>query len=137
MRMQAEAAHTSTQSRIALSRQDYEQLSALARAASNQLPDMAARLSDELDRADVVPAGERPVEHVGMGSEVEYRDEATQRTHRVILVYPDKADISQSRISVLTPIGTALVGLRVGDSIEWEMRTGEVRSLTVLAVRMP
>jgi regulator of nucleoside diphosphate kinase len=50
-------------------------------------------------------------------------------------VYPNEADISLGRISILTPIGTALIGLGAGDSITWETRTGEVRQLTVLKVR--
>ncbi len=122
---------------IMLSVQDFEQLSVLARAALSRMPDVASRLSEELERAQIVPAGERPSRHVSMGSEVEFRDETAARTQRVTLVYPDKADISQARISVLTPIGAALIGLRVGDSIEWETRTGEVRRLTVLDVRTP
>ena len=123
--------------RIMLSEQDFEQLSVLARAALSRMPDVASRLSEELERAQIVPSGEQASPHVCMGSEVEYRDEVSGRTQRVTLVYPDKADISQSKISVLTPIGTALIGLRVGDSIEWETRTGETRRLTVLDVRMP
>ena len=53
----------------------------------------------------------------------------------MFLVYPNQADISQDKISVLTPIGTALIGLRVGSSITWETRTGEFKRLTVLEVR--
>jgi len=53
----------------------------------------------------------------------------------VTLVYPAEADISQGRISVLTPVGTALIGLRSGGSITWETPAGEARQLTVLAVR--
>jgi regulator of nucleoside diphosphate kinase len=55
----------------------------------------------------------------------------------VTLVYPGEADISQGRVSVLTPIGTALIGLGVGKSIAWETRTGELRQLTVMQVREP
>ena len=50
------------------------------------------------------------------------------------LVYPAQADISQGKISVLTPVGTALIGLRAGHSITWDTRTGETRRLTVLKV---
>jgi regulator of nucleoside diphosphate kinase len=54
-----------------------------------------------------------------------------------MLVYPGDADISQAKIFILTPIGAALIGLSVEDSITWETRTGEIRQLTVLKVREP
>jgi regulator of nucleoside diphosphate kinase len=56
---------------------------------------------------------------------------------KVVLVYPSEADISERKISVLTPIGTALIGVHVGQAITWETRTGEVKRLTVLQVREP
>jgi regulator of nucleoside diphosphate kinase len=68
---------------------------------------------------------------------VEFRDDTTGKVQTVTLVYPEDADISKGRISVLTPIGTALIGVRAGDSISWETRTGDLRRLTVLQVREP
>ena len=53
----------------------------------------------------------------------------------VTLVYPRDADISRGRVSVLTPVGAALIGVSAGDSITWETRTGELRKLTVLKIR--
>jgi regulator of nucleoside diphosphate kinase len=50
-------------------------------------------------------------------------------------VYPEEADISRAKVSVLTPVGTALIGLQAKQSITWETPSGEVRQLTVLAVR--
>ena len=72
-----------------------------------------------------------------MNSEVEFRDDTTGKVQRVTLVYPEEADISQRKISVLTPVGTALIGLRNGHSITWETPNGEVRQLTVMSVREP
>jgi regulator of nucleoside diphosphate kinase len=72
-----------------------------------------------------------------MNSEVEFRDDTTGKVQRVTLVYPEEADISQRKISVLTPIGTALIGLPSGGSITWETPSGEVRQMTVLSVRQP
>jgi regulator of nucleoside diphosphate kinase len=120
--------------RIAITAKDYEDLSLLARAAESQTPDLASVLLDELERAEILAEGatERAV---GMGSEVEFRDDTTRKVQTVVLVYPNEADISLGRISILTPIGTALIGLGAGDSITWETRTGEVRQLTVLKVR--
>lgn len=52
----------------------------------------------------------------------------------MLLVYPDEADVLEVKISVLTPIGAALIGLSVGQSIEWQTPAGGWRSLTVLQV---
>ena len=79
----------------------------------------------------------RPEQTVCMGSEVEFRDDSSGKSQTVTLVYPGDADISQRRISVLTPVGTALIGLSTGDSITFETRTGDPRQLTVLQVREP
>jgi regulator of nucleoside diphosphate kinase len=92
---------------------------------------------DELDRAHVLPKGRHPVDVVCMGCEVDFRDDTTGRVQTVTLVYPNEADITKARISVLTPIGTALIGLAVGKSINWKTRTGEMKRLTVLQVREP
>jgi regulator of nucleoside diphosphate kinase len=70
-----------------------------------------------------------------MGSQVVYRDEETGRIREVTLVYPHQADINLNRISVLTPVGAALIGLAEGQSIEFRTPTPERRSLTVLVVR--
>jgi regulator of nucleoside diphosphate kinase len=121
---------------ITLTARDYEQLSMLARAAANRMPDLASILLEELDRAHVLADG-RPEQTVCMGCEVEFRDESTGKVQTVTLVYPGEADISQGKISVLTPIGTALIGVRAGESITWETRTGELRRLTVIQVREP
>jgi regulator of nucleoside diphosphate kinase len=120
--------------RISLTAQDHERLSILARSAINSMPDEAEVLLAELDRAAVLTAG-RPKQTVCMGSEVEFRDDTTGKTQTVTLVYPGEADISQGRISILAPIGIALIGLRVGASITWETRGGDRRQLTVLQVQ--
>ncbi|HEX8664289.1 MAG TPA: nucleoside diphosphate kinase regulator [Beijerinckiaceae bacterium] len=121
--------------RITLSAPDHEKLSMLARAAEDTMPDVAAVLTEELDRAHVLARGRNPEHIVCMGCEVEFRDDSTGKVQTVTLVYPHEADISKGRISVLTPIGTALIGLRAGHSITWETRTGDLRTLTVLQVR--
>lgn len=115
---------------------DYERLSMLVRAAANTMPDVASSLADELDRAHVL-ADSHPAQTVHMGGEVEFRDESTGRIQTVTLVYPEEADITNKRVSVLTPIGTALIGLHAGDSITWETRVGNLRALTVLRVCEP
>ncbi len=117
---------------ITLSTEDYVKLSALVRAVMNRMPDLADGLSEELERAQVVDNGRVPAQAVHMGCEVDFRDDTTGKSHSVTLVYPAQADIVQGKLSVLTPVGTALIGLRAGQSISWATRTGETRRLTVL-----
>jgi regulator of nucleoside diphosphate kinase len=119
---------------ITLTASDHERLSGLVRVAMNNMPDVASGLADEIDRAHVMAKGQHPIGVVSMGSEVKFRDETSGKIQKVFLVYPGQADISKDKISVLTPIGTALIGLRVGSSITWETRTGELKRLTVLEV---
>jgi len=122
---------------IMLSTEDYERLSILANAARKRMPDLADELAEEVGRARVLAAGELPRNVVCMNSEVEFRDETTGKIQRVTLVYPDDADISERKVSVLTPVGTALIGLQGGSSISWTTPNGEVRRLTVVSVRAP
>jgi len=81
-----------------------------------------------------MPGNKAPKEIICMGSDVLYRDDLTREVRRVSLVFPGEADISQNKISVLTPVGTALIGLRAGQSITWPTRSGEMKRLTVLKV---
>ena len=119
---------------ITLTAKDYEGISRLARAAATRMPDLVSVLTEELERAHVLADG--PSGHsICMGSEVEFRDDTTGKVQTATLVYPGDADISLGRISVLTPVGTALIGLGAGDSITWETRMGELRQLTVLKIR--
>jgi regulator of nucleoside diphosphate kinase len=122
---------------LVLSLEDYERLATLAHAARKLMPDLAEELAEEVARARVLAKGERPQHIVCMNSRVEFRDESTGKVQKVTLVYPEAADISQRKVSVLTPIGTALIGLGDGDSISWETPGGESRQLTVLSVEGP
>ena len=101
------------------------------------MPDLADELAEEIRRARVLAKGEHPQHVVCMNSEVEFRDDTTSKVQTVTLVYPEEADISQRKISVLTPVGTALIGLGDSDSITWVTPNGELRQLTVLSVQGP
>jgi len=121
---------------IVVSKAEYETLTGLAAAVEEKLPDVASVLQAEMDRAQVVAPDDVPLDVVRMGSTVEFRsDSGQQRT--VTLVFPGDADISQGRISILTPIGTALIGLSAGQSISWVARDGRRQRLTVLKVVQP
>jgi regulator of nucleoside diphosphate kinase len=120
---------------IAISAVDHDRLTQLARLAAPQFP-AAEFLAQEVERAEILntsPLGGL----VQMGSRVRYRDDVTGQERTVVLAYPEDADISAGRISVLTPVGAALIGLSVGQSMEWQTPSGGLRSLTVLDVTGP
>ena len=117
---------------IILSAIEHEKLSQLAEAAAARGQTVADELFAELDRARVV-TGDVPDDVVRMGSSLSYSTDGGE-TRAVTLVYPGQADIAEGRISILTPIGVALIGLRAGQSIDWTARDGRVHRLTVLAV---
>jgi len=91
-------------------------------------------LAPELDRADVVPFRAVPPDVVVMNSRVVFKDETTGEFRTVTIVYPQDADPSQGKISVMAPVGCALLGLSVGQSIEWCFPDGRPRTLRVVEV---
>ena len=119
---------------IVISKTDYERLNNVAEAARGTVPDIAEQLSRELDRSGVAAATTDRATRVRMGSYVEFRDNETGRVRAVQLVYPAEADPQGGRISVLTPIGAALIGLSEWQTMPWHGRSGESRTLTVLRV---
>lgn len=120
---------------IVLSQSDHRLLSVLALAGVGHTAEIADDLLHELDRASVVADGALPSDIVRMGSLVRYRTGRDERS--VTLVYPAEADIASARVSVLTPVGTALIGLRAGQSITFRTRDGRPQMLTVLNVVPP
>lgn len=114
-----------------------ESLFELADAAQGKSQLSAALLLQELERAETVERGAIPADVVTMHSRVEFVDERSGEKHEVELVYPGEADSGLKRISVLTPIGAGLIGMRTGATIEWPDRSGTVRRLRVEQVRQP
>lgn len=113
----------------------YPRLLALAERAKERAPELAERLLEEIERADVRALAEMPSDVVTLGSEVTFRRD--DRTEEVQIVTPEEADIDRRRISVLTPVGAALLGLRVGQRIAWEMPANRASVLEVVEVRQP
>lgn len=120
--------------RVALDAALVERFESLASAAMERFPEAAYPLVTKLSRARLVVASRLPEDCVTIGSSVCYQDELTGRTQQVTLVLPERADISRGLVSVLTPIGVALLGLRPGNRVRWETRAGEERALSVLTV---
>jgi regulator of nucleoside diphosphate kinase len=120
---------------LTVARSDHQQLVRLALAGSGHSADAADDLLFELDRAQIVADPAVPPDVVRMGSRVRYRIGRDER--HVTLVWPAEADIAERRISVLTPVGTALIGLRTGQTITFRARDGRPQMLTSLAVLPP
>ena len=119
--------------RIVISKADEKRLTSIATAASRRLPEASAALLAELERADVVPETAMPAVVVRIGSIIEFEVDDGRRL-KVQLVLPENADINAGKISVLTPVGAALIGLSSGQTMEWLGHDGRERLLTVLAV---
>lgn len=121
--------------RIVISARDHARLLAVAENAARNSSEVAEYLSEELTRSEVVSDAEG-LNHVAqMGSSITYRDDTSGKTRTVQLVYPADANIDQQRISILTPIGAALIGLRPAQTIAWPSPDGGFGSLTVLDVK--
>lgn len=91
----------------------------------------APPLRAELERAIVVPADALPAGVVSMYSQVRYRDEHAGVSRQIQIVLPEDADVAQGKVSVLAPVGAALLGLETGQVIDWRFPAGEMRRLRV------
>lgn len=94
------------------------------RSASPKIKALIDRLEEELEKAVVVEPENIPADVVTMNTKLRLRDEQSGAERILSLVFPADADFEKNRISVLAPIGTALLGYRVGDIIEWEVPSG-------------
>jgi regulator of nucleoside diphosphate kinase len=119
---------------IAIDANHFARLFALSSMTCEPMTEVCEYLREELDRAHVLPAEKLRPDIVSLGSQVKFRDEQTGKVQEIILVYPLDADIARRRVSVLTPVGAALLGLSVNQTISFRTRTGERRELTVLKV---
>ena len=122
---------------IVLIDSEADSLAEVALQIADRNPTVSRMLMDEIERARIVPAAKIPDDVVTMGSTVAFIDEKDGQPHRVQLVYPRDADIAQSRLSILTPVGAGLIGLRTGQSINWPDRNGNRRVLTITGVTRP
>jgi regulator of nucleoside diphosphate kinase len=120
--------------RIVLTSRDFDRLEALL----DSLPDNAfpgkKALEAELKRAEVVEPGQIPPNVVTMNSTVRFTIEESGEDFRLTLVYPKDVGGEADRISVLAPVGSALLGLSVGDELEWPRPGGGLSMVRVVDV---
>ena len=123
--------------KIILDKTLINRLESLASSMMRRSPTLAERMMEELARAKLVAPEKLRSDIVTIGSAVTYRDLTSDRIRTVVLCYPEDEDIDQNRISVLTPVGVALLGLSAGATIPWLTRDDETRTLEVLTVSPP
>lgn len=111
---------------IYITEADKRRLTPLIEALKNSRDDIRA-LKAELDLANVVAPAAIPADVITMNSRARLRDLETGEELIYTLVFPDKASIDDERISVVAPVGTAMLGHRVGDEFEWQVPAGNVR----------
>jgi regulator of nucleoside diphosphate kinase len=122
---------------IYITRDDYSKLRLLVTTALYTNASAALqKLREELDRAAVIDPAAIPAGVVTMDSTVEFEDLRTGEVEEYTLTFPDRADVEEKRLSILAPIGTALIGYRVGDLVSWST-PGGVRQLKIRRVTAP
>lgn len=93
-----------------------------------------AHLAAELENAEIVAAGRVPSNVITMNSRVLFMDVTSGEIREITIVFPQDADVWKGKVSVLAPVGTALLGLTEGESIVWPFPDGASRCLRVLEV---
>jgi regulator of nucleoside diphosphate kinase len=121
-------------SRIVLTSRDFDRLEALLDSLPANAFPHKANLEAELERAEVVAPEQIPPNVVTMNSTVHFKITESGDDFRLTLVYPKDSASEPDRISVLAPIGSALLGLSVGDEIEWPVPGGGTSTVRVVDV---
>jgi regulator of nucleoside diphosphate kinase len=112
---------------IYITEQDYQRLSGLieiTRERNGVDREYLNKLEAELDRAEIVDPKQIPANVVTMRSKVRLKDLVSGEANTYSLVFPREANFSEGKISILAPIGTAILGYKKGDKIEWPVPSG-------------
>ncbi|MDF7758824.1 nucleoside diphosphate kinase regulator [Kosakonia cowanii] len=117
---------------IIINERDAERLDRLLEQPAHASLAIADALNEELDRANMCAPDAMPHDVVTMNSRVKFRELKSGETRVRTLVYPAQMTDSATQLSVLAPVGAALLGLRVGDSIHWTLPGGTTTDLEVL-----
>ncbi len=93
----------------------------------------AEELKLELKKAKLVSTDKFPADAVGLNSKVKIRDDENNQVMEFVLVTPDKANIKERKISIMAPMGTALIGFRQGQKVKWLVPSGK-KTFTIMEV---
>ena len=119
---------------IILTLLDVQRLERLIETLDDSLPGVIA-LQKELDRAEtIVSHKEVPAGVVTMNSRVHCREQSSGKDYHLTLVYPKDANADEGKISILAPVGSALLGLQAGQHINWPAPGGKTLKLELLEV---
>lgn len=91
-------------------------------------------LEVEIERAKIIPEDEIPDDLVVMNSKVTYQILQENKVATVILVYPEEANFEEGKISILASLGSALIGLRKDQEINWTFPDGKIKRLKIIGV---
>ncbi|NDK40098.1 nucleoside diphosphate kinase regulator [Pseudoxanthomonas gei] len=119
---------------IIVSSRDFNRLESLLDSPALRRHPAAIALMQELSRAQVLAPEQMPGTVVTMNSRVEFEEELSGERHTLTLVYPNEASVDTGRISILAPVGSALLGLSPGQIIDWSAPDGRKLRLRVTAV---
>lgn len=122
---------------IVVSASDSERLEGLLATAANRSRSDLDGLREELERAKIVDDAAMPSGVVRMSSRARFREDTSGVEYEYTLAWPHEADVAQGRVSIFTPAGSALLGLAVGQGIDWTTADGHPIHLTVLEVMAP
>ncbi|MCC5796833.1 MAG: nucleoside diphosphate kinase regulator [Methylophaga sp.] len=120
-----------TKPNIIVSEQDADRLDKLLASLPEKEFSAREALEAELDRAEILPSTEMPNDVVTMNSTVRFHVSSSKDDFCLTLVYPKDMDDSGNKISILAPVGSALLGLRQGDEIEWPGSDGRVMQVRI------
>lgn len=119
---------------ITVAEEDYNRLSTLLEKTIDTTG-VADSLDEELGRAELKPQAEIPESVVVMNAVVLFEDQDSGKEHQLELVYPHQTDGSPDKISILAPAGAAMLGLSIGDSIEWPVKGRKPLHLKIVNVK--
>ncbi|HVU84113.1 MAG TPA: GreA/GreB family elongation factor [Puia sp.] len=114
--------------KLVLHKNDYDTLLSYSKDSRNYRTfdqRNVVELLDELKKGEVIDHEDFPADAVRINSRVKVEDRATKRVLNLMLVLPDKADVSKGKVSVMAPIGVALLGYRKGQEVTWEVPAGK------------
>jgi regulator of nucleoside diphosphate kinase len=126
--------HPVTLPPVIISETDREDLYAVATSAltNSLMAPAASNVLREIYRASIVPNDQLPTNVVAVNSCVDVRDNVAGANRRIVLVLPGETSTKPNAVSVLSPLGAALIGLSEGSSVEWCTASGDRSSMTVL-----
>jgi len=119
------------ENQVVLSEEDFDLLTRYVKPTDNKENKMS--LAYELGRATIVKKLDVPKDRVKINSRIKIQDLDSSLTTSLTLVAPENANIKEQKISVITPIGSALIGFKKGDQVEWKMPSG-IKRYTILEV---